>query len=113
MTDTETRITSITGGEKGSKEARYDLIPAFPLDQLARLYGRGAAKYEDRNWEKGYDASLSFAALNRHLWAWWNGEDTDPEMGLSHLVAVAWHAFALLEIHQKWDGFDDRPTSVD
>ena len=53
--DEETRVVSDTGGEKGSKQARYDLIPAIPLDELARVYGRGAEKYLERNWERGYD----------------------------------------------------------
>lgn len=99
----------VTGGEKGSKLARYDLIPAEPLRLLAEHYGRGAQKYEDRNWERGYRWSLSFAALNRHLWAFWNGEDVDPETGSLHMTAVAWHAFALLEYAQRHLGTDDRP----
>jgi hypothetical protein len=105
----EVRVTSSTGGQKGSKEARYDLIPAGPLKTLAELYGRGALKYEDRNWERGYDWSLSFAALNRHLWQFWNGEDCDEETGKPHLASVAWHAFALLEFMEKHPDFDNRP----
>lgn len=113
MTDTEVRLTSSTGGQKGSKEARYDLIPAAPLNALARVYGRGALKYEDRNWERGYDWSLSFAALNRHLWAFWNGEDLDEELGLPHMASVAWHAFVLLQFMEEQRGFDNRPQPVE
>lgn len=98
-----------TGGEKGSKLARFDLIPAGPLHLLAEHYGRGAEKYEDRNWERGYRYGLSFAAMMRHAWAFWGGEDTDAETGSPHLVAVAWHAFALLEFCKKRLGTDDRP----
>src|ERR1700738_1358363 len=86
-----------TGGLKGSKLARFDLIPAGPLVKLAEHYGIGARKYEDRNWERGYAWSLSFGAMMRHAWLWWSGEDDDPESGDNHLVSVAWHAFALLE----------------
>lgn len=98
-----------TGGEKGQKLARYDLIPAGPLRLLAEHFGRGARKYEDRNWERGYAWSLTFAALNRHLWAWWGGEDIDAETGSPHLAAVAWHAFALLEFAETHPELDDRP----
>ena len=106
----EVRVTSTTGGEKGSKPARYDLLPAVPLEMLARLYGRGAEKYAPHNWSKGYDWSLSFAALQRHAWAFWSGEDTDPEMGLPHMTAVAFHAFALVHFatHDRYAAFDDR-----
>src|SRR5690606_23302953 len=84
----ETRVESRTGAIKGQKEARYDLIPGEVLEMLARNYGRGAKKYDERNWEKGYDWSLSFAVLNRHLWQYWNGEDIDEELGLPHLSCV-------------------------
>lgn len=107
---TETRVVDPkTGGEKGSKLARFDLIPAGPLTDLAEHYGRGAKKYADRNWERGYEWSLSFAALMRHAWAWWNGEDIDPETGSSHLTAVAWHAFALREFERRYPDGDNRP----
>lgn len=104
----EVRLTSATGGQKGSKEARFDLIPAGPLTTLARLYGRGALKYDDDNWRKGYDWRLSFAAMQRHAWQFWGGQDTDDETGLPHLASVAWHAFALLEFMQVHPQYDSR-----
>lgn len=105
----EVRTTSTTGGQKGAKLARYDLIPAGPLHTLAELYGKGAEKYEDRNWERGYAWSLSFAALNRHLWLFWQGVNIDDETGLPHLAAVVFHAFALMEFANTHPEFDDRP----
>lgn len=106
----EVRTTSSTGGEKGVKPARYDLIPVIPLDTLARVYGRGAEKYEDYNWAKGYEWSKSFAAMQRHAWAFWAGEDLDPELQLPHLASVAWHAFTLMHFmtFEKYQAFDDR-----
>jgi hypothetical protein len=105
----ETRTTSSTGGQKGVKQARYDLIPWDEIDQLAQLYGYGATKYEDRNWEKGYEFSKSYAALLRHLTAWWNGEDVDPEHQLSHMTSVIFHALALMYFLERHPQFDDRP----
>lgn len=112
MTD-EVRKTSKTGGQKGQKTARYDLIPAYPLLEIAKMYGKGAEKYDDRNWEKGYPWSLSFAALNRHLWQFWMGEYIDQETGQPHLSAVAFHAMALMEFHRTHPEFDDRPREHD
>lgn len=105
----EVRITSSTGGQKGSKQARYDLIPAGPLRLVAELYGKGAEKYDDRNWELGYDWNLSFAALQRHAWQFWNGEDLDQETGKPHLASVIFHAMALLEFMETHPEFDNRP----
>jgi len=98
-----------TGAEKGMKLERYDLIPAYPLDLTARHYGIGAAKYADRNWERGYAWSKSFAAACRHLWAFWRGEDIDPETGSPHLCAVIFHCFAMLEFGRTHPEKDDRP----
>ncbi|QAU06647.1 hypothetical protein SEA_WILLIAMBOONE_146 [Gordonia phage WilliamBoone] len=104
---------SDTGGKKQKKLARYDLVPAGPLLELAELYGRGAEKYADRNWENGYDWSLSFSALMRHAWQFWDGENFDDETGAAHLASVAWHALALLQFMQqeKYARFDDRPST--
>lgn len=109
MSAKEVRVTSATGGEKGSKEARYDLIPAEPLHLLATLYGRGAKKYADRNWEKGYDWALSFAAAQRHMWKFWAGEDIDEEMGLPHPICAVFHMLGLTEFLTTHPEFDNRP----
>lgn len=102
-------VNEVTGGEKGQKLARFDLVPVRPLTALAEHYGKGALKYANRNWERGYDWSLNYAALMRHVTQWWDGEDLDPETGSHHLAAVAWHAFALLEFAETHPELDDRP----
>lgn len=105
----EVRVTDpVTGGQKGSKPARFDLIPTRALWLLACLYGRGCQKYADRNWERGYKWSLSYAAMQRHATKYWAGENADPETGVPHLIAVAWHAFALVTFAVTHPELDDR-----
>lgn len=104
----EERITSETGGQKGRKLARMDLIPPGPLMELAKVYGFGATKYDDHNYIKGYDWSLSYGAMQRHLMAWAMGEDIDPESGQLHLAHAAWHCFCLMLFGQEGIGNDDR-----
>ena len=106
--DVEVRTTSSTGGQKGTKLARFDLLPVGPLTELAKHYGRGAAKYDDNNWRKGYEWSKSYAAAQRHLTAFWGGEDIDEETGTPHVIAAAWHCFALAENMDAFPEFDDR-----
>jgi hypothetical protein len=111
----ETRIVDpVTGGEKGQKLARYDLIPVVPLTALAEQYGRGATKYADRNWELGYRWSLSYQSAMRHLTQFWGGEDWDNDwdepMTAHHLDAAMFHIMALREFFEKKSGTDDRPT---
>lgn len=106
--DSEIRSVSSTGAEKGVKLARHDLIPTGALNALATHYGVGSRKYADSNWRKGYEWSKSYAAMQRHLTAWWGGEDIDAETGSSHMAAVAWHAFTLLTFIEEHPKFDDR-----
>jgi hypothetical protein len=98
-----------TGGEKGEKIDRYDLLPAEPLRQVAHHYGVGARKYACRNWERGYRWSLSFGAMMRHAWQFWAGEDDDKETGSPHLAAVVFHALAMMEFRKTHPELDDRP----
>jgi len=106
----EVRITNpLTGGQKGSKLQRFDLLPVEALTQVAEHYGRGAAKYADNQWRKGYDWSLSYAAMQRHANAFWGGEDIDAETGSPHMAAVAWHALTLLTFAIEHPGLDNRP----
>lgn len=107
---TEARTVSSTGGEKGVKLARYELIPPTPLLEVAELYGWGAQKYADRNWELGYEWSKSFGALMRHAWLFWSGEDVDAESHKHHMASVIFHAMALIEFDWTHPEFDDRPA---
>lgn len=109
MTTTEeVRTVSVTGGEKGVKPARFDLVPIGPLTQVAQLYAKGAEKYDDHNWRLGYEWSKSYAALMRHATQFWNGENNDAETGLPHMTSVIFHAMALLEFMERFPDFDDR-----
>jgi hypothetical protein len=132
----EERTTSATGGQKGVKLARYDLIPPVPLHSIAEHFGKGARKYADHQWRRGYEWSKSYSALMRHLQAFWAGEDrdvcsNDPDgcsmvtadgeeftpifpdtcynhTGSHHMTAVAWHAMVLMEFIDKNPEHDDR-----
>ena len=104
-------VDPATGGAKGRKLARMDLLPWDALVALSEHYGKGAGKYEDRNWERGYAWSLSFAAAQRHAAAWWQGEDIDAE-GYEHLCAWAWHSINLLAMSKRAIGTDDRPKTA-
>jgi len=106
--DGEVRSVSSTGGEKGTKLARFDLIPIEPLTELAKHFGRGSLKYDDHNYRKGYEWSKSYAACLRHLTQFWNGEDFDEETGTPHVISAAWHCFAMYEFMLHHPDFDDR-----
>ena len=104
----EIRVTDpITGGQKGMKDARFSLIPSSFLWELAEHYGKGAKKYEDRNWERGYKWSLSLDASMRHLHQFLAGERWDAETQSHHLIAAIWHLIALHHFDHYGLGTDD------
>ena len=72
-------------------KGRYDLITPHALHRLALHYEAGAAKYADRNWEKGIPASRCFDSAVRHLFKWAIGLSDED-----HLAAAAWNLFAIM-----------------
>lgn len=88
---------------------RMDLLPPDVLEALAQILTEGAVKYGAYNWSKGMAWSRPYAALLRHLIAWWSGQDTDPESGHSHLWHVLTNAAFLVAYEQRGIGEDDRP----
>ena len=107
----EVRKVSSTGGQKGQKDARFDLISWQFLWQLAMVCGFGAKKYDDDNWRKGYSWRLSYGAMQRHLTQFWTGQLYDDESGVHHLAHAAWHCMVLFIFSTvaRYKCFDDRP----
>lgn len=87
---------------------RFDLVPPDVIEILVRIYTMGAAKYADRNWEKGFDWMSCCASLERHLNDWKKGIDRDPESGELHMGHVMWNAAALVAFQLRGVGKDDR-----
>jgi hypothetical protein len=105
----EERAASKIALRFNADKLRYDLIPADALEELVRVYTQGAAKYAPRNWEKGFDWMSVYASLMRHLQAWAQGEDRDPETGRLHMSHVEWNAQVLVAFTLRGHGVDDRP----
>lgn len=76
------------GGRKNDLgKLRWDLVQPLILQEYVKVLTEGAKKYAPNNWRKVEDArNRYFAALLRHIWAWWLGERNDPEWDLHHLA---------------------------
>lgn len=82
-----------TGSRRDTRKGkgRFDLIPYYPLFRLAQHYENGAAKYGDRNWEKGQPLSRFRDSAVRHVLLWNSGAlDED------HASAAVWNIFGFL-----------------
>lgn len=105
--------SSHTSGASREKlsNPRYDLMPARIVnDAYGRVAEFGAKKYAARNWEKGLPVSQISASLQRHLWAYMDGENKDEESKLSHLDHVLWNAVALL--YNEYHNIEDDRVPV-
>lgn len=101
-------MDTLSGVKFDTDKPRYDLISPEFLDGIATVLASGAKKYGDRNWEGGFTWGRVFAALMRHSWAWWRGEEKDPESGQSHLLHAATNLMFLHTFVRRGLGKDDR-----
>lgn len=96
----------------GIKKVPTWFIPTCPQMELGLAMMEGARKYGAFNWRvDGVRGSVYYDAAMRHLNAWKEGQDTDPDSGLPHLMKAAACLFILRDsiIMQNWT--DDRPPT--
>lgn len=85
-----------------------NLLSTEAMNQTAAVLAFGAEKYAAHNWRAGFAWSRPLAAAMRHLTAFNDGEDRDPESGLSHLAHAACCIMFLLEFEKTHQHLDDR-----
>lgn len=92
---------------------RYDLIPTDSLKELAKVFTYGAEVHGDRNWEKGMEWGRIYGAIQRHLNAFWSGEEINEEdADLSHLAQAAWNCLILESYRLRKIGKDTREKNA-
>lgn len=99
------------GAKFDTGKPMMDLLSSTAMTQVAEVLTFGAKKYAAHNWRKGIAYSRVYAALQRHLTAWNEGQELDPESGLSHLAHAGCCLMFLLEYsskQEKYQKFDDR-----
>lgn len=109
-------IGDVNSNERGSGTRYNDskpdlsLIPLCTLEDEARVWMYGKAKYAAWNWAKGMPWSAPLACLMRHMAAWQRGEENDPESGLPHLAHAMCNLRMLTLYSRTYKEGDDRPT---
>ena len=93
-----TTFVEDVGRKDDAGKARYDLVPPYALEVIAKVLDYGASKYGAENWRKVENRRMRyFSAALRHLWAWRRGEHIDAESKLPHLAHAACCVLFLLE----------------
>jgi hypothetical protein len=82
--------------DRQTGKGRFDLLPPLAMIRLARHFEKGAAKYGDRNWERGIPLSRFLDSALRHLFSYMSGRDDED-----HLVAAAWNLLAAMETEER------------
>lgn len=73
----------------------------------------GALKYGRHNYRVvGVRASVYYDALRRHIDAWWEGQDIDPDSGISHVTKAIACLTVLRDAQICNNWVDDRPPPV-
>jgi len=96
-------------GKAGSLKAPLGLVPPYAMEQTSWVHKLGASKYGEFNWRyTGVCATTYVNAILRHLNAWRDGEDLDPESGFSHLAHIACSCNILMDAAKVGKLQDDR-----
>ena len=95
--------------DKGKPD--LSLIPTVAAVRMAEAFQVGAARYGRYNYTAGMEASRVVAALQRHAYSWFGGEEFDPD-GQHHLGSVMACAAMLLRMQELGTLVDDRYVAV-
>lgn len=94
----------------GTRKLPYSCLPWRALTGAALAMFEGALKYRRHNYRvAGVRASVYFDAALRHLGAWWEGEDIDPDSGLCHIDKAIASLLVLRDGMLEGNWRDDRP----
>ena len=97
----------------GTKKVPFSTIPCRVIAEVGLAMLEGSRKYSRHNYRiAGVRGSVYYDATLRHLMAWYEGEDIDPDSGLSHITKAIAGLVVLRDsmISNNWT--DDRPPKV-
>lgn len=87
---------------------RWSLVSWKALQPMVKVLEFGATKYSDHNWKKGLKYTEICESLQRHLNAFVEGENDDPESKLSHIGHILCNAMFLSYMYLFKKDMDDR-----
>lgn len=85
------------------------VVPQTVLMEVAIGLAEGAFKYERHNYRVSGIRASTYIDTFRHMAAWWEGEDLDPESGLNHITKMICSLVVLRDAMIQNNFVDDRP----
>lgn len=96
----------------GIRKPRLSLVPKSFIIRVAQAMTDGARKYGPFNWRtKRVKATVYVDALERHVAAWFDGEELASDSGLLHLAHAGACIGILIDALETGNLDDDRPTA--
>lgn len=94
----------------GSNKVGLSVVPCNVMMELALALTEGMFKYGKHNFRGvGVRASIYYDAFMRHIMAWWEGQDIDPDSGISHITKAIACLTVLRDSMMQGNWTDDRP----
>jgi hypothetical protein len=94
----------------GIRKAALSTVPMGVIAEIGVGMMEGAAKYGRHNFRAvGVRSSVYFDATMRHLIAYWEGEDIDPDSGMSHIAKALTSLAVWRDAQMQGMCTDDRP----
>jgi hypothetical protein len=98
----------------GTAKAPLSTVPATVMLEIGLAMLEGARKYGRHNYRcAGVRASVYFDACMRHVMAFWEGQDADPDSGIHHLSKAIAGLVVLRDSIGRGNWTDDRPPKTD
>lgn len=106
----DTKATNPKDAVAVGKVYLRSVMPAEVLGEVSLALLEGALKYGRHNYrEAGVRASVYLDATARHLDAWLEGQNIDPDSGLSHVTKAIASLVVLRDSMLQRNWVDDRP----
>lgn len=87
---------------------RWSLISWKALEPMVRVLMFGEEKYSSHNWKGGLKYTEVCESLQRHMNAFLEGEDNDPESKISHVGHMMCNVMFLSYMYLFRKDMDDR-----
>lgn len=112
--DPEKKDTNPKDAVGVKKWRQFTTVPFTIIWELGVAMLEGARKYGRHNYRvAGVRASVYIDATFGHLSQWWEGEDLDPDTGLSHITKAMASLCVLRDAMMQGKFVDDRPPKTD